>query len=252
MPRQLLSPDQRATLLAAYPTTTNAELARQYGLTERQLVYIAAAAGVRKNAAALRRTHQRYGIHVQQQLASLRWALARVGADGLSWSNACAVLSGSCEDAVSKRLALLVRDGQAHRAGTHGRLRWFAEAAWAEAYAARPFITAKAQRSEAAREAREARTKARQERLQQKPKQRRAQPVAPAPVAVSDRGPAFAPGAPRIPEGLQVQHGAPVPGPEARWHSNAKPLLRRSGPGVYTDEPSSWVLAVTAAQKVTR
>lgn len=250
MPRLLLTREQRAAMLAAYPTTTNAELARQYGLTERQLVYIAAAAGVRKDAAALRRTHQRYGGQVQEQLTTLRWALARVGAEGLAWGDACAVLSSSCEDAVSKRLALLVRDGEAHRAGTHGRLRWFAQPEWAKAYADRPFITAKAARSEAAREAREARTKARQAKLTTPPKRRRAAATQPVVKVPALSGPGHEPGAPRIPEGVHVQYGNPVPGPEARWHANA-PRHFAGRVGQYdADAPARpWVAAITSTSR---
>lgn len=250
MSRLRMTPDQRAALLAAYPTSTNAELARQFGVTERQLVYIASAAGVRKDAAALRRTHQRYGGHVEQQLTSLRWALARVGADGLTWGDACAVLSSSCEDAVSKRLALLVRDGQAHRAGTHGRQRWFAQPDWAQAYAARPVISAKAARSEAAREAREARTKARQAKLATPPQRRRAAATQPAVKVPALSGPGHEPGAPRIPEGVQVQYGTAVPGPEARWHANA-PRHFAGRVGQYdADAPARpWVAAITSTSR---
>jgi hypothetical protein len=242
MTATLLTPEARAAMLAAYPGTTNAELAKRYGLTERQLVYIASRAGVRKDVATLRATQLHGQPAANAQRMRLLDAIAQAGPDGLEWNAACDTLAGAAEKLVSTRLAQLVDVGQAHRAGPHRHARWFANAAWAAAYAARPAPpTAKALRSQAAQAAREARNRARAAAKRR--------PAATAGVRIApSAGPARERGDGVVTAATRVTVGHAVPGPEARWHGNAAPIFSARRPGQYDDEPSSWVRAITGSR----
>ena len=107
------------------------------------------------------------------------------------------------------------------RAGRKGHSRWFKQHDWAQAFANTALAAGALP-----------------------PKH--VQPAnAPVVHIAPDPGPARSADAARLPEGLRIQYGAPVPGPEARWHGDARPVFSSKPPGVYTDQASSWVKAIT-------
>lgn len=222
MSRPVLSIERRIALCQAFPHYSDAQLAEQFGLTVRQVQHIGFTEGLRKTAETLSQSAKRRGPRVMGATLKQRvkQAIVDAGDAGLSRDGIESVLSSSSPSSITTSLNKLVAEEQVFRAGRTGRSRWFATKLQAQAHfdAVIP----------PARTAREA------------------------PVKITHAlTPARMPIAPRIPEGLKVQYGHPVPGPEARWHTNAQPILKNLGPGVYTDEPSSWVIAVTARKPAT-
>lgn len=221
--RPVLSPAREQELCAAFPHHTNAELAARYGLTVRQVQHIGSKSGLVKTAStisATRSTRVTEGVALTVRVQQL---VQQSGDAGISRAGVEQAMPQESPNGICSAINQLTSHHRIHRAGPKGRSRWFATKELAQAFQA-------------------AQTAAKYA----------VAPPAPAkpsttPKAARPRAPQPAPRAEAtIPEGLQIQYGAPVPGPEARWHANARPILRNLGPGVYTDEPSSWVTALTS------
>lgn len=220
MGRRFISPEARAELCRLFPHHSDAALAERFGLNVRQVQYIGFREGLRKTpetvrASARRRQDQKAQVPLIERVEK---AIAEAGDGGLSRDGIESAISGSSPSSITTSLNKLVAQRRAFRAGRAGRSRWFSTALQAQAHIDAAMAVAK--------------------------------PAKPAPVKVApSRGPAHERGEPRIPEGLVKQIGAPVPGPEARWHADA-PAHFSGRIGRYDEDstPASWVLAVTNRQ----
>lgn len=226
MPRRPLTPEREAELLARYATDTNQELAAAFGLRVTQVVALGQKHGLRKSHDTLSRARlAREAANANGgAMAEQVFALAQAaGEAGVSHASVCAALPGLNPDSLTAALYKLTAMGRVHRGGKKGSARWYINAADAAAFD-------------------------QQQRTPPAPKA--AKPCAPALVAngvqiTHQPGPALTPGEAYTPDHITPIKCPSVPGPEARWHTNAAPILKAMGPGRYTDEPSSWVKALT-------
>lgn len=216
MGRRFISLEARAELCKLFPHHSDAYLAERFGLNVRQVQNVGFKEGLRKTpetlrASARRRQDQKPQVPLIERVAK---AIIDAGDGGLSRDGIGSAISGSSPSSITTSLNKLVAQKRIYRAGRTGRSRWFGTLKQAQEYVETVTFAA-----EPAKEAPVKVTAA----------------TAPARLAID----------PRIPEGLQIQYGHSVPGPEARWHTNARPVFSCMPPGVYTDQASSWVKAVT-------
>lgn len=218
MPRPLVSNIPRLDeILALFPTRTNDELAEQFGLNRRQLTNIGSTYGLTKTPEAVSRARRvrKTPMGTAPWTTQLLQAIAAAGAAGMSFAQAARAASTANADQARATLNKLTAAGKLFRYAKHRSSRWFATKEWAEAYGALSLMPAPSSESNGV--------------------QIRAAPA-----------PATRPGDPRITADTRITTCPGVPGPEARWHGNARPIFSGLGPGVYTDQPSSWVKAVTS------
>lgn len=207
-----------------FPHESDAALAKRYGITVRQAQYLGFKSGLHKTAAT--RSASRRHRHVQGPALTDRvhQLVEQAGKSGISRDCVERIMTVESPSSISNALNKLTAGGRIHRMGTKGKSRWFSAAEQARDFAAE--LTAAKYRP------------------------------APEPTGRTTRGvhitpakpPALLPGEPDIPASVCKQIGKPVPGPEGRWHTNARPIFSGLGPGLYTDAPSSWVNAITAAR----
>lgn len=223
MGRRFISIEKRAELCELFPHHSDAALAERFGLNVRQVQYIGFSEGLRKTpetvrASARRRNEKKQSVPLIERVAN---AITEAGDSGISRDGIGSAISGSSPSSITTSLNKLVAQRRAFRAGRAGRSRWFGTVLQAQAHIDTLTVVAK--------------------------------PAKAPPVKVApSRGPAHEAGEPRIPDGLVKQIGAPVPGPEGRWHRDASPHF--SGRiGQYDDDaaPAAWVVAVTSRQQAT-
>lgn len=217
MGRRFMSIEKRAELCELFPHHSDAALAQMYGLNVRQVQYIGFIEGLRKtpetvSASARRRSENQSATPLRNRVQE---AIVAAGEAGLSRDGICNAISGSSPSSITTCLNKLTASQKVFRAGRAGRSRWFGTLEQAQSHMEQ--VTA------AARPAKEAAVKVAPE-------------TPPARLAIQ----------PHIPAGLQIKYGHSVPGPEARWQTNARPVFSSMPPGVYSDQPSSWVKAVTS------
>jgi hypothetical protein len=202
---------------AAYPHYTNEELAAQFGLTRRQLTNIASTHGLLKTHETLSRARsvRKTLLAVAPWTKQLLDGIAAAGPAGVDFAQARRIASTANEDQARATLNKLTAAGRIHRYAKHRVSRWFSTAEWATAHGARVLA-----------------------------------PVPSAPgngVQIkSSEPPAAQRGALVITASTRFTPCPGAPGPEARWHGDARPVFSSMPPGVYTDQASSWVKAVTA------
>lgn len=201
---------------AAYPHHTNEELAAQFGLTRRQLTNIASTHGLLKTHETLSRARsvRKTRLAVAPWTKQLLDGIAAAGPAGVDFAQARRIASTANEDQARATLNKLTAAGRIHRYAKHRVSRWFATAEWAAAHGARVLAPVPSTPSNSV-----------QIKASRTPADLRGEPVTTARTRFTP-----CPG---------------VPGPEARWHTNARPVFSGLGPGLYTDQPSSWVTAIT-------
>ena len=211
-----------AEVASMFPHAANDEIAQAFRLTVRQVQHIGTRHGLTKTAEARSRiAASRAKLSSTTLQALLLAALKAAGAAGLSKPAAHAAVAQATSGQVDGALYKLCTKQQAHRRGSKGRSTWH--------FGARPAAQA---------------TSA----LQPPAAPRTSAAVVKVPSYTA--GPARTQGPAHIPAGIQIQRGAPVPGPEARWHANAQPAFSAVKPGQYLDaEPRSWVAAITGSKQ---
>lgn len=224
--RSILPPDREAEFRAAFPDRSDADLAEAFGLTVRQAQYLGFKAGLSKTHATRSASRRNRVANGEALTVRVERAVAQAAQHGLNREQVERILPDATPGGINGAINKLTGDGRIHRAGRKGHSRWFITTAFAQDFLA-----------------------------QQQAAKFNPAPLLPSPTPVvhiaRQAGPAQQGGEPLIPPGVHKQIGHPVPGPEGRWHSNARPILRNLGPGVYTDAASSWVKAITSGSKAT-
>lgn len=217
MARPLVSLIPRlAEIIAAFPSRTNEELAAEFGLTRRQCANIGSTHGLRKTHEVLSRARRtrKTPIEGAPWTTLILKAIHAAGKTGIDFPQARRAAPSANEDQVRAALNKLTAEGRIHRYAKHRSSRWFSTAEMATVHGARLLTPTPAAAENGVRIA-------------------------------QGQAPAQLRGEPRITDRTVITPCPGVPGPEARWHGNARPVFSGLRPGQYADAPSSWVSAVT-------